>query len=122
MIRGPEPIDLRATVQARLDQLPFVTGLRMVDISASACSALDEGTSASFTQGVQLNDNVAILLNHWGWARSHNRYSFTVFDRMVGGRWEQAQARIDHIDDAIALAIQLLAAHALIAAGVAHDR
>ena len=116
------PIDLRAAVRGRLAQVMFLMPLRLHDFSKDECIELGEGTSASFTQGVRLNGAVAIFLNHWGWARPHNRYSFAVFDQAIDGRWEQVRSRIDYIDEAVALAIHVLAEHALIAAGAAHDR
>ena len=112
MSTAKEPIDLRATVQARLDQIAFLGPLRLEDVPRRTCSALDEGTSADYSQGVHLNGSVAIFLNWWGWARPHKRYSFAVFEQ-VGGRWSQVASRIEDIDEALALAIRTLAEHAL---------
>ncbi len=106
------PIDLHATVKLRLDQITFIKALRLRDIPEAECSALDEGTSASFTQGVQLDATVAIFLDHWGWGRPHNRYSFAVFTQ-VDDRWHQVRARIECIDEALACAIHALTEQSL---------
>ena len=106
-----QPIDLRATVQARLDQLTFVKALRLSDVPDDERSALHEGTSSDFTQGVCLNDAVAIFLDWWGWGMS-NRYSFAVF-KQVDGDWEHVESRIGDVNEAIATAIQALTEHAL---------
>lgn len=106
------PIDLRAAVQERLDQVTFLKTLRLKDISRRQCDALCEGTSADFTQGVSLNETVGIFLNHWGWARSHNRYSFAVFEK-IGRSWQQVQSCIEQIQDVIPIAICTLAEHAM---------
>jgi hypothetical protein len=107
-----EPIDLRATVQARLDRIIFITLLQLKDVSTSACSALGEGTSADYSQGIRLNESVGIFLNYWGWARPHKRYSFAVFEQL-DRRWSQVASRIEDIDEAITYAIRTLVEHAL---------
>ena len=106
MSTAKTPIDLHAVVQMRLDQLTFVKPLRLKDVSRKACDALDEGTSASFTQGVRLNNSVAIFLDWWGWGMS-NRYSFAVFEQ-ANGAWHQVRSRIERIDDAVVFAIHAL--------------
>lgn len=114
MIARPEktPIDLYAVIQELLDQLTFVKTPRLKEVSRRQCDGISEGTSASYTQGVSLNDTVGIFLNHWGWARPHNRYSFAVFEK-IDRRWSQVQSRIEEIKDVIPIAIRTLAAHAL---------
>jgi hypothetical protein len=107
-----EPIDLKAVVQARLDGLTFLAPLRLEDVSDRACSNLGEGTSASYSQGVRLNESVGIFLNWWGWARPHKRYSFAVFEQ-VDRRWSLVASRIEDIDEALVSAIRALAEHAL---------
>ena len=107
-----EPIDLRDTVQAQLEQLTFVKPLRLKDVPIKQCSSLTEGTSSDFTQGVQLNESVAIFLDWWGWGMS-GRYSFAVFEQGDGG-WQQVQSRIENINVAVAIAIHMLAEHALL--------
>lgn len=107
-----QPLDLHAVVQAQLKQISFVKPLRLEDVAEDECSALDEGTSSSFSQGLRLNGTVAIFLDWWGWGRPHNRYSFTVFER-INGRWLQNCARIEDIAFAVACAIHALAAQAL---------
>jgi hypothetical protein len=105
-----EPIDLRASVQERLDQLTFMQPLRLNDVSQRACAALDEGTSSDFTQGVQLNETVAIFLDHWG--MKPHQYSFAVFEK-TGGSWQHVCSRIEQINEAVASAIHTLAERAL---------
>ena len=115
MSTAKQPIDLRATVQARLEQLTFVKPLRLKDVPQKQCAALDEGTSSDFTQGVRLNESVAIFLDWWGWGMS-NRYSFAVFEK-ANGDWQQVQSRIEDINDAVAIAIHTLAEQALLSSG-----
>ena len=107
-----EPIDLLATVQARLDSIDFFTLFRVSAISRRTCSALDEGTSADYTQGVRLNESVGVFLDFWGSHSPHKRYSFAVFEQ-VGRRWSLVASRIEDIDDALATAIHALAEHSL---------
>jgi len=109
-----QPIDLYATVQASFERLTFTKPLRLKDISRRTCSAVDEGTSADYSQGVSVNESVAIFLDWWGWARPHKRYSFAVFERGNGRQWSRVQSRIERIEDAVVRAIQTLAEHELI--------
>lgn len=111
MSTSKTPIDLRAVVQTRLDHLTFVKPLRLKDVSKRTCAALHEGTSSDFTQGVQLNESVAIFLDWWGWGMS-NRYSFAVFEK-ANGRWQQVHSRIEDINEAVANAIHALVERAL---------
>lgn len=103
---APPPINLREAVQRRLVQLTFVMPLRLEDFTEEACDAICESEERgnSYTQGVSLNGDVAILLDHWGWARPHDRYSFAVFERN-NGTWERVRSRIEGINDAVTLAI-----------------
>ena len=112
MIAPKEPIDLLAAVNARLDSIAFFLLLRVKEVSGRTCSALGEGTSADYSQGVRLDESVGIFLDWWGWMSPHKRYSFAVFER-VGQRWSQVASRIEDIDEALALAIRTLAEHAL---------
>lgn len=113
------PIDLYAVVQERLARLTFITGLQLKEISDPTLSALGEGTSESYSQGVRLNDSVGIFLDHWGWMKPHSRYSLAVFER-VGGQWQKVRSRIEGpdggVDEALSIAIRTLAEHALRAA------
>jgi hypothetical protein len=110
------PIDLHAAVEKQLARLSFLGGSKgadaLEDISDEECVELCEGTSADFTQGVRMHGKAAIFLNHWGWGRPHNRYSFSVFERSVEG-WQEVGGRIDAIEEAIALLIRTLAEHDL---------
>lgn len=117
MSASKEPIDLRAVVQDRLRHLPFVKRLRLRIMPDDECSALDEGTSSDFTQGIRLNDSVAICLDWWGAWKPHKRYSFTVFGQ-TNGDWQSLGSRIERIDDAIVVAIQALAEQALISSDI----
>ena len=110
-----EPIDLHAAVHARLGRIAFLRPLQLTDVSDRACSALGEGTSADYTQGVRLNESVGIFLNWWGWMSPHKRYSFAVFER-AGKRWSQVVSRLEGLeglDEAIAIAIRTMTEHAL---------
>jgi hypothetical protein len=113
-------MDLHANVEMRLLQLSWVTSLRVNDLSEDECNELDEGTSSSFSQGVSINDGVAIFLDWWGWGRPHGRYSFAVFEKN-DGQWQQVQARIENLGVAVACAIHALAEQTLLASG-AHAR
>ena len=115
MSTSKSPLDLHATVQARLDQLTFVKPLRLKDIARKTCGALSEGTSSDFTQGVRLNESVAIFLDWWGYGMS-NRYSFAVFEQ-AHGDWRQVRSRIEDINAAVASAIHTLAEQALLSSG-----
>lgn len=115
MSTSKAPIDLRAVVQTRLDQLTFVKPLRLKGVPRKECGALTEGTSSDFTQGVRLNESVAIFLDWWGYGMS-NRYSFAVFEQ-GDGDWQQVQSRIEDINEAVAIAIHTLAAQALLSSG-----
>ena len=111
-----EPLDLCATLRARLGRVTFLKPLRLTILSDAECSALDEGTSSSFSQGVRLADAVAIFLDWWGWGRPHNRYSFAVFEQTPEG-WQHVCSRIESLDVALATALHTLAERALAAAG-----
>lgn len=115
MSTAKQPLDLRAVVQTRLSQLPFVKLLRLKDVPRKECGALTEGTSSDFTQGVRLNESVTIFLDWWGYGMS-NRYSFAVFEQ-GNGNWQQIQSRIEDINVAVACAIHALAEHALRTSG-----
>lgn len=113
MSTAKEPIDLCDTVQARVDSIAFFMLLRLKDIPRRACSALGEGTRASYSQGVRLNESVGIFRDWWGWMSPHKRYSFAVFEQ-TGRRWCQVRSRIEDIDEAIAIAIRTLAEQVLL--------
>ena len=115
MSTSKTPIDLHAVVQTRLDQLAFVKPLLLKDVPKKACGALTEGTSSDFTQGVRLNDSVAIFLDWWGYGMS-NRYSFAVFEKAAEG-WQLVHGRIEDINVAVACAIHTLAEQPLRSTG-----
>jgi hypothetical protein len=116
-----EPIDLRAVVQERLDQLTFLKPLSVKVIPHNRCPLVYEGAEGRFSQGARLNESVAIFLDWWGWGRHHGRYSFTVFEKGEGGwqlGWQLVQSRIEDINVAVAIAIHTLVARALPSAEV----
>ena len=114
MSTATSAIDLYAVVQARLAQLTFVKPLRLKEVSKKTCAALDEGTSSDFTQGVRLNESVAIFLDHWG--MKPDQYSYAVFEK-AAGCWQLVHGRIEDINVAVACAIHTLAEQTLLSSG-----
>lgn len=100
-------MNLREAVQARLVQLTFLLPLKLEDMPEDECDALAEGSSSHFIEGLRVQDVAAICINRWG-RNEHARISFSVFE-FEAGEWREMGSRIEHVHEALALAIHILA-------------